>query len=566
MLTSNIHYIYILHYTIHFFIHLSLFFTFKILYIRGIKPILICNYEYRFHLLKSKLEIADNETDLLELETLLDRVFERCLLSAISVLRYPTSLLVKSSASSAVSGIEDRKHVLLKQLRAVFYSDSDVESGFAQALRKRVQLLLREKENLAPANIEQTLIQQAATEANLASHSTFNKSVSALITSKLTSILASLLSFTDTNHNLSVFLDENSEFRDMWLDMLSHDEVTTFGFDEALRLQGHAVVDQLSPESQLEVDVLFLPRGLLRDPRLPFSFVVFSQIDTRMCKTIDNESVVKRAVSLCRNFANTPIGEFIQQCGVNEGALVGAYLSDMVAMIHEASSQDELNAVEYVLRTQLRSIHTEVEQYITTNPEDLPEEQRMLLSLPTLHLAYEQLSNRFDLVRRLFLTSNKVGCSNEVAGFLLGVNNSQELLVNFDLLCARRLLESLSRLGKAMTEKKVGFELTGSEWAEHVKHAELIVYACFSALGGNDLTEQRSNEIGNCRHLLSRLLVVSLFLQNMKGCELDEKLLDTIWKVCYRVISRKKQIIELIYILHFTNILVHNPTYSYIIV
>ena len=492
-------------------------------------------------MLKSQLEIAENEIDLLELKTLLDRVFERCLLSAISVLRYPTSLPVKFSATNAASGIDDRKHLLLKQLRTVFFSDSEVESGFAQALRRRVLLLLREKESLAPTNmktIEQTLIQQAASEANLAKHSTFNKSVAALISSKLTPILASLLSFADTNHNLSVLFDENSEFRDMWLDMLSRDEVTPFGFEEALRLQGRAVGDQLAPDSQLEVDVRFLPREqqLLRDPRLPFSFLEFSQIDTFLRSPIDNESVVKRAVSLCRNFANTPIGEFIQQCGVNEEALVGAYLSDMVSMVHEASSEDELNAVEYVLRTQLSSIRTEVEQYITMNSEDLPEEQRVLLPLSALHLAYEQLSNRFELVRRLFLTSNKVGCSHEMAGFLPGEYSAQELLVNFDLLCARRLLESISRLGKAMTEKKVGREMFSlySEWAEHVKHAELIVYACCSALGGDSLTEQRSKEIGNCRHLLSRLLVVSLFLKNMKGCHLDDLPVDAIWKVCYR--------------------------------
>ena len=173
------------------------------------------------------------ETDLQALKTLLGRVFERCFLSAISVLRYPTALSADSSALNAASVIEDRKHVLLKQLRAVFFPDSDVESEFARALRRRVLLLLREKESLAPANmktIEQTLIQQAATEANLASHSTFNKSVSALITSKLT---VSLLSFADINHNLSALFDENSEFRCMWLDMLSHDEVTTFGFEEA---------------------------------------------------------------------------------------------------------------------------------------------------------------------------------------------------------------------------------------------------------------------------------------------------------------------------------------------
>ena len=495
-------------------------------------------------LFKSQFENADMETDLLALETFLGRVFEHCFLSAISVLRYPTSLHAESSSSNVASVIEDRKHVLLKQLRTVFFPDNDVESGFARVLRRRLQLLLREKESLAPANmktIEQTLIQQAATEANLASHSTFNKSVSALITSKLTPILASLLSFADTNHNLSVLFDENSEFRDMWLDMLSHDEVTTFGFEEALHLQGRAVGDQLAPDSQLEVGVRFLPCGkqLLRDPRLPFSFVVFSQIDALTRTPIDTDSAVKRAVFLCRHFANTPVGAFIQKCGVNEESLVGAYLSDMVAMVHEASSQDELNALEYVLRTQLRSIRTEVEQYITSNLEDLTEEQRALLSLPALHLAYEQLSNRFELVRRLFLTSNKVGCSNEVAGFLLAVDNPLELLVNFDLLCARSLLETLLRNGNEMT-KKEGREMFAlySEWGEHVKHAELIVYACLSTLDGDRLPDQRSKEIDNCRHLLSRLLVTSLFLKNMKGCELDDMLVDAIWKVCYSDLQR----------------------------
>ena len=66
-------------------------------------------------------------------------------------------------------------------------------------------------------------------------------------------------------------------------------------------------------------------------------------------------------------------------------------------MVYEASLQDELSAVEYMLRTQLRSILTVVEQYITTNPEDLPEEKRVLLPLLALHLAYEQPSNRFEL-------------------------------------------------------------------------------------------------------------------------------------------------------------------------
>ena len=118
------------------------------------------------------------------METLLGRVFERCLLSAISVLRYPTSLPASVYCSQVLPlAYEDRKHVLLKQLRAVFFSKTrvhDVESGFAQALRRRVHLLLKEKENSRHENmktIEQTLIQQAATEANLASHSTFNKSV-----------------------------------------------------------------------------------------------------------------------------------------------------------------------------------------------------------------------------------------------------------------------------------------------------------------------------------------------------------------------------------------------------
>ena len=496
------------------------------------------------HFLQSHSENADYETDLLKFETLLGRLFERCLLSAISILRYPTSLSAESSSPHAASVIEDRNHVLLKQLRSVFFSNHNVESVFARALRRRVQLLLREKESFAPANmktIEKTLIQQAATEANLASHSTFNKSVAALITKKLTPILASLLSFVDTNHNLSVVFDENSEVRDMWLDMLSHDEVTPFGFEEALRLQGRAVGDQLAPDSQLEVDVRFLPRGpqLLRDPRLPFSFVVFSQIDALTRTPIDNDSAVKRAVSFCRLFANTPIGAFIQQCAVNKEALVSAYLSDMVAMVHEASSQDELNAVEYVLRIQLRSICNEMEQYITTNPEDLPEEQRMLLPLPALHLAYEQLSNRFELVRRLFLTSNKVGCSNEVAGFLIAVDNPLELLANFDLLCARSLLETLLRNGNEMT-KKEGRKMFAlySEWAEHVKHAELTVYACLSTLDGDRLTEQRIKEIGNCRHLLSRLLVAYMFLKNMKGCVIDDVLVDAIWKVCRSLISK----------------------------
>ena len=86
-----------------------------------------------------------------------------------------------------------------------------------------------------------------------------------------------------------------------------------------------------------------------------------------------------------------------------------------------------------------------------------------------------------------------------------------------------------------MTEK-LGREMFAlySEWEEHVKHAELVVYACLSAFDGDRLTEQRLKEIDNCRHLLSRLLVASLFLKNMKGCQLDDLPVDAIWKVCYR--------------------------------
>ena len=43
--------------------------------------------------------------------------------------------------------------------------------------------------------------------------------------------------------------------------------------------------------------------------------------------------------------------------------------------------------------------------------------------------------------------------------------------------------------------------------------------------------EQRSKKIGECRHLLTQLLIVSLFLKNIKGCALKTLPVDAIWNV-----------------------------------
>ena len=474
------------------------------------------------------------------LTPLLDRVLERCLLAAISILRYPASAR------------EDRKHMLLQELRELLFGENKLD-GALDALKRRVWLLLREKEERAPPGMKKiagSLIQQATSEANLASHSTFNKSVYALITAKLTPILGSLISFADTNHNLSILLKGDAEFRHLWLEMLTNEDITHFTYEEALRLQGHGdnVADQQTPESQIELDVQFLPRGqlLLRNPLFPFSFIVNQTIESLLRTPFeDSDSQAARAIALCRHFANTPVGScLLWQCHNNADQLISDYRSDFLGMVHQASCSEELDAVEHVLRAQLRLLLDEMDKPAISDADpsnELSELQRALLPMPAMHLVYEQLASRLQLVRRVFgLDAQHPQFARDLSSFLTGVTNRSELLSNFDLLLARRALEYLVAAGietcqtlkpQQPTEPVSSpptapkFDLT--QWNDFVKRAELVVYSCLAAV--EEPSELRVREIGNCRHLLSRVLVVHLFLKNMHGCQFDELPVDAIW-------------------------------------
>ena len=399
--------------------------------------------------------------------------------------------------------IEDTKSWLLQTLLKKVLVCAD----FFDHLVNRLRLLLEQKEDRAPVHMKSmanSLIQQAANDANLAKYSTFSRSLVTLLKATLTPILAALVSFLDTNFNLNLPACELGQIPssstcghlswigECWLRMLADPEATLFTYSQVLHLtqdQG----DWTHQTGQLEVDVMFFPerRVPLLSPRIPFSFLIYqaiqelhSKVTSTLATDIGNEraneveqpeaagdlsrirSPVKdagrRSLYFLQFFYETPIGRILFAYRDHDKDLLEGYTQDFLSMQYNACCSQEIGIVAAILRSALKFYFAEIDTELASALSEEGEASVFvnqiasseLRCIPLLHVVYMRISNRLELLSKFMQIANDGGFLPECARFLSNVEAGRELYNNCDLLAARTVLEQLNKQGEEITKAR----------------------------------------------------------------------------------------------------------------
>ncbi|KAL3881510.1 hypothetical protein ACJMK2_027942 [Sinanodonta woodiana] len=212
---------------------------------------------------------------------------------------------------------------------------------FLHGLSCHIATLLKEKEKTA-FRADSWLSSEAARLENIKKTGTFRRACTQYLESKISPILAGIISYIDTNHNLDIIhshITSGDWKARLWLQILS-----TPG---AIQLQ---YSDLQSPTGQQELNEVVVKttgcEGHMFTAVMPFSWLIYEQIDS-ICKTAqenqEEEEVhmkMDRVVSLVKESRLGQLLETLENSFSSED-VCHLYSEDFTHMVYHAQSPDE---------------------------------------------------------------------------------------------------------------------------------------------------------------------------------------------------------------------------------
>ncbi|VDI37174.1 Hypothetical predicted protein, partial [Mytilus galloprovincialis] len=214
------------------------------------------------------------------------------------------------------------------------------EMTILSGLTKHLTCILKEKEKIAQ-RVNNWLAREAAKPENVNRPGTFRNFALQCLESKVIPVLAGIIAFIDTNKNLDILANTNRndwQFH-LWSQILNSPELTNLKYSLMVSPTRHKELHEVSVKTT-SLD------GKLFSASMPFSWIIFGQIEEVLRKTIDakdmKDSDFDVVVKASEIFQSIPLGKLLDSIeGTYIHDVLKAYLKDFIHMVYPVQSEEE---------------------------------------------------------------------------------------------------------------------------------------------------------------------------------------------------------------------------------
>ncbi|XP_052062678.1 E3 ubiquitin-protein ligase rnf213-alpha-like isoform X2 [Mytilus californianus] len=256
------------------------------------------------------------------------------------------------------------------------------EMTILSGIAKHLTCILKEKDKSVQRVVNNWLAREAAKPENVNRAGTFRNFALQCLESKVIPVLAGIIAFIDTNKNLDILANRNQndwQFN-LWSQILNDPELTNLKYSLMVSPKRHKELHEVSVKTT-SMD------GKLFSASMPFSWIIFGQIEEVLRKTIDakdiKDSYYDVVMKASEIFQSIPLGRLLDSIeGTYIHDVLKAYLKDFIHMVYPVQSDEECSLMcESVVIGCRHLIHGEF--------------GRMLPSIVGCHMTFIQHDTRF---------------------------------------------------------------------------------------------------------------------------------------------------------------------------
>ncbi|VDI72431.1 Hypothetical predicted protein [Mytilus galloprovincialis] len=376
--------------------------------------------------------------------------------------------------------------------------DMTVLTGIA----KHLTSILKEKEQGPTTMMTNWLSAEASKPENINRAGTFRRFAVQCLESKVIPLLAGIIAFIDTNRNLDI-LTFNEQWKiGLWLQIFNDPELTQLRYTGIVSPSRHQELQEVIVKTtSLE--------GKVFSAGLPFSWLIFQQIDEVLRNTINTKEVgdswfdvVMKATEI---FQELPLGKLLSSTeGTYIHPLLKSYILDFVHMVHAVQSEEECNLVCETVRIGCKIL---IEG----------EFGRLLLSLIGCHMTHILHDVRFKNFSHIVhvwpgVSRRTVEFQQKESNFHLVTDEE----ITLDILALHMLIDHLEPSKESLNKPE-----TRTKWLRKVCDYRPIIERIFGHF--NQDTDRREFHYGKkcqrgieqARLQWTRVVVVKLFIEHV---------------------------------------------------
>ncbi|XP_072522974.1 E3 ubiquitin-protein ligase rnf213-alpha-like isoform X2 [Salminus brasiliensis] len=412
---------------------------------------------------------------------------------------FDTTALLRSCVQSAVSMLRDLKDAGSLSTRRVdrlltLLDDSDeLKATFMEALKKRLHLLLRAREDSTemPKN---WVPREASNVEALQEGGTFKHTLWRRVQTVITPLLAHLISVIDRNCNLDLLVDSNceDEVKNLWLLIFGNKSVLEIPYDQ---MGQNSETQTILIQSHISI-------GRTMSCTMPFSWRIKDLLDDLWMYTLQKEGQTSKQFE--EVFKRTAIGEYFMSVDKKmQNEFFQRYLQDFIALTMKISTTGEqqllcaalLSCVNELCRRRCRSVESE-------------------LSLPLVHTAYHEFQKRLQNLSRM------MSILPDVVLFMQGnrcVMDTHEMTL--DVYCALACVEHLE-------PQDLNVDFQRQLWLKQVKRLQVPIELVCSENSLKQYGDRSREMVKSIHNGWRRIFTFSLFVEHIQlGIEAqDERL------------------------------------------
>ncbi|CAG2250168.1 RNF213 [Mytilus edulis] len=221
-------------------------------------------------------------------------------------------------------------------------------------INKHLSILLKQREQVTGTLSTNWLAQEAIKPQNVNRPGTFRKFAVRCLEAKIVPVLAGIIAFIDTNNNLGLLSHDEIWKTDLWLRIMNNPFLT--------QLKYSAIASSSLKQEMGEIPVKTTALdGKMFSACMPFSWLIFLQIDDILRKTIDisqkEDNDCDIVMKSSEIFQSLPLGEVLTTYTEKYRLeVLQAFIKDLVYMVYPVKSDTECKLISEQVINGCRSL------------------------------------------------------------------------------------------------------------------------------------------------------------------------------------------------------------------
>ncbi|XP_052087598.1 E3 ubiquitin-protein ligase rnf213-alpha-like isoform X5 [Mytilus californianus] len=420
--------------------------------------------------------------------------------------KFDTNSLILNCVQRALSALKDPEEDASRttqRLKIVLNLLENDGGTVLSGICKHVVKLINEKEKQF-GSLSNWLSAEVSKSENINKAGTFRKSIIMCLESRIIPILAGLFAFMDSNRNLDILTENESNHWNVsiWLDILNDPEITQIKYQ-----------NMVSPTKHLELhEVAVKPtsvEGKVFSAKMSFSWLIIDQVQKILKTTIESEDTTENntldiIMKAAEIFQSLSIGCLLHEIdGPFTKTALKFYIEDFVHTVYPFKTENECRLV-------CENVAIGAQKLLKGEYGNL---------LPTMfacHMVYETFSTRFKNFSHI-MTVWPSCCEKIIDVQQTGKSNLMTIEeITLDIQALTQLMDEV-KPSREILSKKDSRKLWLRKVCEYRPVIERVVadFCKQHSFDGNVGQHQCREAIKNARCEWIRTLVVKLFIENV---------------------------------------------------